>query len=284
MNLTAIIYFFYKRASDRIKNRILSSPKKLTLKEIHPDDKLIRNIINLKFTRQNRYLIPDYAMKTYYKDPSAEHKYIPCGLLETPELYFTNRSEILWGTKSEIKTYLKDLFTLLWTEISEDYETYKIQTELYLLDYVPYAKYSTYWNILFSPNNPHPAIAYGVMEDDIIQNIDSAREAAFDYFYQKCCLDFELSFLFLSQKTETFRKINKAIENFIFNEFIPILQKHAPTASSLGLRVQSMIINELIHCADLAYSSNIYNRSNARQQIYAASQYIMNLENLKQYI
>lgn len=98
----------------------------------------------------------------------------PDGLLA--KLPFRNRKEILWGTDDEIECYLPLLFELLWNEVSYQDNSNHIDKELYLCEYIPYAKYSTYWNILFSESNIYPAISYGIMEDDVINNIDKAKE------------------------------------------------------------------------------------------------------------
>lgn len=176
MNIENIMAFFYKKASSRIKEQIEIS--KLTQKEIYMyDPKQISHIINNRRTKNNKYLITDAVLLSHI----CKDKCI--GLL--PKLSFNSKKEILWGTDKEIESYLFDLFRLLWKEVTVEDDFYKIDKEKFLCDYIPYAKYSTYWNILYSPHNEFPAITYGIHENIIVENIDSAREQAFIFLYDR---------------------------------------------------------------------------------------------------
>ena len=178
MNIEKIAEFFYFKASKRIGEHINKSG--LSYSKIHkPDHKQISRIVNNKRTPNNPFLICDAVIINYYLDETTGN-HICCGLLGTPELNFNNAKEILWGTDEEISSYIFDLFILLWEEVSSSPQ-YQLDTELYLCDYVPYAKYSSYWNILFSETNIYPALYYSIREDDVVENIDPARENAIKY-------------------------------------------------------------------------------------------------------
>jgi hypothetical protein len=152
-----------------------------------------------------------------------------------------------------------------------------------LCDYVPYAKYSTYWDILFSVNNVFPAIAYGILEDDVINNIDSARDSALLYFYEKCKSDFEDIFFKFANRTKSFSKINQVFQKtFIEESFVPMLLKYRPDDHSLGIRVKKLIASDLSHCAALACGVPIINKKYFSELINASSIYIYALENLQQ--
>ena len=63
--------FFYSRASKRIKEKIGDKRHK----DIHyADSKQISRIINNNRGRNNRFLIPDSVIETYYKDECCDIK------------------------------------------------------------------------------------------------------------------------------------------------------------------------------------------------------------------
>lgn len=278
MNLELITNFFYERASKRITLKVRQS--KLKYSQIYkPDHKQISRIINNKRNRNNPFLICDAVISNSYKDEETG-TFIKCGLLET--LDFKNVKEILWGTSEEINSYLFDLFILLWSEVSAENSPYNIDRELYLCDYIPYAKYHTYWDILFSPDNKYPAIAYGIDENTVISNIDPARDNALKYLYQKCSDEFKKIFWNFTEETLSFHKIDKVFkESFIEQLFIPMIKEYSPNASSLGLRVRDLINIDMSHSAPLIFNENENNDSYYRALINASSKYIVALENIQ---
>lgn len=282
MSIERILDFFYMKASNRIKNRILNSGLKYN--EIHPcDPKLISRIVNKKITKNNPYLIPDSVIRTFYKSVESDET-ISCGLLETKSLNFKNICEILWGDRKEISLYLEELFYLLWFEVVESDYGGEIDTESYLCDYIPYAKYSTYWSILFSNDNCFPALLYGIREDDVISHIDSTRQEALLFLYKKCKTEFEGIFLGFTNRINSFHKIDKVLKtDFLEKDYIPMLKRFSPGNDSLGLRVRDLIK------ADISCSASILNNSYTgiteykKQIIRASSEYILSLEKIQDF-
>lgn len=274
MNIDVILEFFYCRASTRIKEKVTES--KLTHREIYMrDSKQISWIINNNRTKNNRFLITDAVLQNC--DDFGE----PDGLLA--KLPFRNRKEILWGTDDEIECYLPLLFELLLDEVSYEDNPNHIDKELYLCDYIPYAKYSTYWNILFSENNIYPAICYGIMEDDVINNIDKAKEEAYIFLYNKCKNIFKKNFFEFAEKTDSLHKINQVfLDNFIRDKFIPMLIQNKPNNSSLGIRVKNLIEADLSHVASLVLNEEDIDQKYYAKLINASSTYIVCLEKLQQ--
>lgn len=276
MNMEIIMEFFYKRASKRIKEKVEKSGKKHA--EIYKNDsKQISRIINNRRTRVNRFLITDaiISSSTPKKD---EIGFEPIGLLH--KLDFKSEKEILWGTDEEIKGYLRELFELLWNELPDNDSEYQLDKNFVLCDYVPYAENRTYWNLLFSSGNKHPALSYGVREDDIVKNYEKVEQEAFDYLYSKCAKCFEEAFDNFSSKTDTFHKINKKFkENFIDAVFIDLIRQNAPNEHSLGVRVKRLIENDLSQTANLiyAYKENGNVDEIKKQLINASSEYVVKL-------
>lgn len=273
MNINVILDFFYCRASKRIKEKVTES--KLTHREIYMrDSKQISWIINNNRTKNNRFLITDAVIENC--DDFSE----PDGLLA--KLPFRNRKEILWGTDDEIECYLPLLFELLWDEVSYQDNPNHIDKELYLCDYIPYAKYNTYWNILFSESNIYPAISYGIMEDDVINNIDKAREQAYIFLYNKYKNIFKKVFVEFVEKTDSFHKINQVfLDNFIRAKFIPMLIQNKPNSSSLGIRVKNLIEADLSHVASLVLNNDDIEQKYYSKLINASSTYIVSLEKIQ---
>ncbi|GAB6168567.1 hypothetical protein JCM1393_10270 [Clostridium carnis] len=273
MNIDIILEFFYCRASNRIKEKVTES--NLTHREIYlRDSKQISWIINNNRTKNNRFLITDAVLENC--DDFGE----PDGLLK--KLPFRNIKEILWGTDYEIECYLPLLFELLWDEVSYEDNPNLIDKELYLCDYIPYAKYSTYWNIIFSENNIYPAISYGIMEDDVINNIDKAREQAYIFLYNKYKIKFKKIFVEFVEKTDSFHKINQVfLDNFIRDKFIPMLIQNKPNSISLGLRVKNLIEADLSHVASLSLNDDDIEQKYYSKLINASSTYIVLLEKIQ---
>lgn len=287
----ALAEFFYRKASARVKIKVEKS--NLKHKEIlYPDPKQISRIINNNRQRNNKFLINDSALETSYVDEN--NKSVSTGLI--PSLPFNSPKEVLWGTDKEITEYLHDLFTLLWDEVCVRNKL--IDSDFYLYDYVPYAKYSTYWKILFESdtiNDPRfsfveydgkmlnfPARFFGIKEDTVIENIDSARSEALEFLYARCKDDLFKSFIEFTEENDSFHMLNNRIKSgLIEKRFLPLMEKYKPDASSLGLRVKDLILEDLSYCAALVCNRSIDNPDYRKQLINASSDYILRLEKIQ---
>lgn len=281
MNINNIMEFFYEKTSKRVKEKIKNSGS--TYENIFPSDpKQLSWIINNNRTKNNRYLICDAVIKYEDKDKKNEHY----GLIMCCD--FKDKKEVLWGTETEIESYLPDLFLLLFNELNtlDLNNAYNSKSEYILYDYVPYAKYSAYWKILFSSNNIHPAIFYGIYEDQIINNIDSSRNEAIRFLYIKCKNRFAKIFKKFADNTRSYSKIPDVFEKkFINQNFIPMLdeiENKMKEKASLGLRVRDLILNDLSMSALLIVGKdNNNNEENIKNLINASSKYICKLEEIQ---
>lgn len=273
MDIENIMEFFYIKASKRIKREVEKS--KLPHQKIHMrDSKQISWIINNKRTKNNRFLITDAIID------NCDSFGNPDGLLH--KLSFKNRKEILWGADKEIESYLPELFKLLWDEIVSEDSFYNIDKELFLCDYIPYAKYRTFGNIIFSQDNAYPAIMYGIYEDDIIEKNDYVEKDAFIYLYNRCKHDFSNIFFEFANERDSFHKINHYFQkSFIEKLFIPMLVRYKPNGNSLGLRTKSLIESDLSHCASLVCKDNNESNNYLSKLINASSIYIMALDEVQ---
>lgn len=268
-----IAEFFYKRASKRIKEKIKQS--RLSYEEIYfRDPKQISWIVNNTRGKNNKFLICDAVIENYGADGSI-------GLL--PKLDFKSKQEILWGDKEEILSYLPKLFEVIWEELPKE----MIDKELYLCDYIPYAKYNTYWEILFHStysNKHYPALLYGIDECDVISSREPSKKNAIGHLYKKCSKRFTEIFFQFAAATDSFHMIPKKLEmNFIESLFLPMLDTVKPDESSLGLRVKNLIIADLSQSAELILGIKPSNEE-IRSLIYASSKYIVELEKIHEKI
>ncbi len=276
MNIDSIMGFFYERISLRVKQAVAKSG--LRQEDIHYNQKLISKIINNYRDRHNRFLVIDSVFYCdIINDETGERS--PGGLLGIKELGFKDEKEILWGTADEIISYIFDLFEHLILEVFSDPNDYDVDIEKYLCDYVPYAKYSTYWKVF--NHNIYPAIFYGVLEDTVIENLYPSRLEAIRLLYNRCADAFLDNFLSFIQDIDSFRGIDKKFKTlFIDVKFVPLIKSVPPSHNSLGLRVQQLVLNDLSHTASLVAGETVDNYEYTKALIHASSEYVLALEHI----
>jgi hypothetical protein len=200
-----------------------------------------------------------------------------------PKLGFEKIQDVLWGTSDEIPGYAEDLFNKIFSDLFACQPELDFSLEDILCDYVPYAKDSTFWNLLFAKGNTFPAIFYGIHEDTIIDNIGHDREKALTYLYIKCESEYLAALTTFTSETDSFTKIDKVfLKDFVYKSFIPILKKHIPDESSLGIRVKYLIFADLSHVPKLMTAiEGKEKRDYYKQLINASSNYILKLEHIQ---
>lgn len=128
----------------------------------------------------------------------------------------------------------------------------------------------------------YPALFFGIKEDTVIKNIDSARDGALDYLYGKCEEEFLKTFKEFTKENDSFHMLNNTIKNdLIEKRFLPLMDKYKPDESSLGLRVKNLIFEDLSYCATLFCKHNIENPKYRKELIKASSAYIIRLEHIQ---
>ena len=305
-----IAEFFYERASNRVRLQIEEEGLR-HIDIIYTDTKQLSRIINNKRKRNNPFLINDSALISSFHD---EDEY---GLV--PKLRFESKSEVLWGNEQEIRTYIRDLFMLLWNEVCINRK--RINSELYLCDYIPYAKYSAYWKIIFESDTTNdirfsfvknseipmlssgienlnytrnsdeeynnrmlnfPAMFFGIKEDTVIENIDSARDSAIEFLYNRCKEEFFNTFKEFAEDNDSFHMLNNIIKkDLIEKRFLPMMEKYRPDKSSLGLRVKNLIFEDLSYRAAIYCNRRIDKSDYRKKLIDASDEYISKLEDIQ---
>lgn len=278
---------FYKRLSNRVRVRIENN--NLSHQQIYPPDhKLISRIINNKRTKNNPFLVNDSVISTYF--PNDSGKLMEIGLL--PKLEFNSVSELLFGNEEEINCYLHELFHLLWALVTDEENNYAIDEEnnhaideeLYLCDYIPYARIKSYYDILYNVNNTIPDIHFGVSRDILFNNFTQIEEDANNYIYKRYATDFKRIFLDFVNNTDTFHMIYREFDKFIQNKFVPMLIEKEPDFSSLGLRVRDLIKHDLSKVGPIveqALCNKLRPDPTLKNLINATSNYILQLEKIQ---
>lgn len=87
-------------------------------------------------------------------------------------------------------------------------------------------------------------------------------------------------FSFIEDK-KSFRGIDKIFKiSFIDEKFVPLIRDNPPNSTSLGLRIQQLILEDLSHTASLIVGETINNIEYKKALIHASSEYILALEEI----
>lgn len=281
MECTNSLNLIYKKCADRIKRR--KNKFGITASKIYPNDpKLISKIINNTKTKNNRFLIPDSVLQCWYDNECF-------GLIS--KLNFNNKQEILWGNKKEIQEYLYELFFMIFDDLLESSDKNKLET--FFLDYVPYAKYTALYKILFRDEVAKKELkqfsfllAYGLSEDEVINeylNFLTDKKEIINYLYKKYDKDFYEIFLSFVNQVQSFHKIDKIFSDFIEEKFIQMLKTKIDERTSLGIRVYNIILEDISMTEKLLSNKNYddYTSKITRNRIRVSSRYIVELEKLQ---
>lgn len=275
--------FIYENCANRIKER--KNKLNITSLEIYPcDDKMISKITNNKRTKNNRFLITDRVLEYYSKDNKEIY-----GIVS--KLNFNSKSEVLWGNKKEIQEYLYELFFMIFDDLLESSDKNKLET--FFLDYVPYAKYTALYKILFRDEVAKKELkqfsfllAYGLSEDEVINeylNFLTDKKEIINYLYKKYDKDFYKIFLSFVNQVQSFHKIDKIFSDFIEEKFIQMLKTKIDERTSLGIRVYNIILEDISMTEKLLSNKNYddYTSKITRNRIRVSSRYIVELEKLQ---
>lgn len=294
MNFKNTTNYIYKNCINRVKKRL--EKHGLPQISICPSDKsLVSHFFNYEKyennaeqcndksnpLKNNPYLITPKLLNGLDESGNA------CGIV--PVLGFKDEYEVLWGTNEEFNNNLHQIFRNIISDLL-DMHTYDIEINNVLCDYVPFAKYFTYLQLILKTHSPVIPY-YGITEDEILFNIDNAEANAIDFLYSKP--DFKKDFKkifsdFIQQNKlkDKYTNIDKKITNrFVQPDLIPLLKKYAPSGDSLGLRVKNIIEHDLAQSKDLilAHEKNhtLSDSEYKKALINASSSYIVKLEEIQ---
>lgn len=224
----------------------LSSYTKSDGGEMFYDVAMLKHVFGKKiYKNKNPYLIPD-----------------SCLIYLTHRLSFESEIELLWGNLEEEENFQEIFYNLLKDCIFEKNELNELINQV-LIDYVPYAKYSSLFDMILFPkkfdmkkiqgtNYYLPMFFYGISEDEVLERFGPCLQEAVDFLYKKCHKEFETIFKnFIYNKGSSLKKIDKKIYEFVKLELKELLMRYIPTESSLGVRVKGIMVSDWISQGDL---------------------------------
>lgn len=233
MNNIKILDFFYSKAQQRIEAayNAYNEVNHLKYSDILPSNpKLLSYIINGKTTTKNNpYLITAGAIDA---------------LVAIKKFPLKTAKEILWGNQEEIDLYIEDLFFLLWEEyISSSQE---INSEYFQCDYLPFAKHLVIKNAIVNENNEFLEVLYQTSKEELLLNDKIITNESIKYIFQKNKEWFQTEWEAFASKTSTFTKLNKIIDSFVSDIFVPKLKENTPIErTSLGIRAKNLLESDL---------------------------------------
>ena len=212
----------------------------------------------------SRYGKLDYSILVNIANGKAHPKKNPNLMSDYQILYLSkklrlDKSKLIWGD-FENSDFPKKLFIklLLDTLYGEDKS---LQTKLndILIDYVPYAKYHSFWQFFVvaeidTPRLPNSKYSlssffYNIREDEIFERYEPIQMNAIEFiFYKydeqilKIIRDF-LKLNFYVDDEYSLKKIDKKLTKLV-SQLMNFFSENMPNEDSLGLRVRNIIISD----------------------------------------
>lgn len=231
--------FIYENASKRIQNRI--NTLGVSRGDVLNSDPLLSNILNNKRTRNNPFLIPDYA---FYFKPRKEIKIegIEYGFL--PVLKFRNHQEVLWGNDEEKN---KNIEGFHWNLIFDLETTQAELIDKALCCYIPYSKLKAYKKLLADCDDREYALKYFLFDIKEFDNIPIVRKKAIEFLL--LVPEYKEKFkklIYELYEFNSFSGLNKKLETFVKEKFVPLLEDCFINNNTLGMRTKMIIEQDFI--------------------------------------
>lgn len=103
----------------------------------------------------------------------------------------------------------------------------------------------------------------------------------FDLYITDALHQFKDYFFSFIEDKKSFRGIDKIFKtSFIDEKSVPLIRDNPPNSTSLGLRIQQLILEDLSHTASLIVGETINNIEYKKALIHASSEYILALEEI----
>ncbi len=267
MEFTGTKDLIYKNCSIRIAEKI--KEENISYRKLYPPNpKIIGHILKCQINKKrNPYLIQN-AVLCEIKD----------------KLNFDSNQEILWGSHKEIAFYLPIIFQHLIFDLLSPSSEYKDKIDNILCRYVPYARYSAYYHLLFETESPipgfEPSLLYNVNEFDMRMNIEAMTDKAIVHLFLLCKNNFFQLFLTFTDSHDTFRSWDNDLKKWVDKYFIKMLESYAPTSNALGTRIRNIINSDYLYIPFIDPITN-KNSQSMKDLISATDKYIQELENIQ---
>lgn len=243
---TLLKAYIYQKCVNRVEQRRLSENKPKPQISLCVDDKsLVSNFFNCKLGHNNKYLITKRLLN--YKNEET-------GTLSgaVPVFKFKNEHEVLWGNDEEFRENLYDIYVLLFTDILNSKSEYNELIKDVLCDNIIFAKYSSLFDIKYIYDVS--LLTTFAVPDDMVSayNMNIYLKIALKHLYERPNFQnkFQKLFYEYTQKYNDYTNIDKRL----MKDFIPhlshLLENYLPESDSLGLRVKTLIKQDVIKIID----------------------------------
>ncbi len=261
----------YKNCASRIAIR--QKEKKISNRKLYPQNpKIIGQILKCQTDqRRNRYLLQNAVLHAINK-----------------ELNFDGYENILWGNAEERTYYIPVIFQHIIYDLLSPSSKYKNSVDTILCRYVPYARYSAYYHLLYTPRpaltDYDLSIIYEVDKFDIQNDIDQMIDEAIADLYINCSNGFQsLFFAFIEENKDSFKCIDRKLETWVNDKLLVFLQKYIPSENSLGIRIRNIINSDYLYIPQLMSFAECNNpdTESLKQLVIATDKYIQELEQIQ---
>lgn len=270
MDLKYTKEFIYINCAKRISEKI--EEKGLSHRAIYrADPKMIGRIRRCQIKEnRNTYLIQD-SIRDCLKD----------------KLEFDTFKDMLWGTDEEIgeEISLRLLFQSIILDLISPSSEYKNIVNEILCGYVPFARYSGLYQILFESGisiaQETITYFYDIDKIDVLTCIDTYADKAIQFLFNKCKSDFLQAFLRFANSTNSYKKWTYKFEKWIEKDLMILLCEYMPNENSFGKRIKGMIHSDYLHIAQLVSSYNPEEINAIKMLLASTEKYISMLEDIQ---
>ena len=273
--------YIYRKCVDRVENRRLSEhPTKPQIKLCPGDKSLVSYFFNCKLGPNNKYLITERLLDYKNKEDGARYGAVPI-------FKFNDKHEVLWGDEKEFDENLFDIYIFLFTDILNSKSEFNILIKDVLCDNIIFAKYYSLFTIKYT-YDISLLETFAVPDAMVnITNMNIYLKIALKHLYERPEFrnKFKDIFLDYTKKYDDYTHIDKRL----VKDFIPalsiLLNEYLPAPESLGLRVKTLINNDLIKMLEQLHDIGNGNIDNTnfeinKRIINASSLYITKLEEI----
>ncbi len=162
---------------------------------------------------------------------------------------------ILWKNFKDNSNLIDEITLMqIFQSLIIDLYTSKKYTDIIndvLCRYVPFARYTAYYNIFFT--NKFEAYQlekhnyFHFNKASLWECIDTYINDATIYIYNLCKDEFRLLFIEFASSILMYKKIDSKLQLWVNKEFIKMLKKYLPNEYDLGLRIRNIIEDDYVN-------------------------------------
>lgn len=264
--------FIYRTTGKRISERI--EEKNISHRSIYErESKLIGRIRKgIAIKNRNPYLLRNDVQKAL-KD----------------KLGFMTDNELLWGSETEIEGYSFLMFQSIMYDMISEGSDYIDETKDILCIDTSYAHWAAYEEIFskpyFSTSTKYPIKEYyGIDDGDVVDALETATADAISYLFSFVQSSFKKSFLHFTEHTDSYKKLDRKLKEWIDQDILPMLEKYRPTQHSLNFRIKKLISEDFVYIPYISNNSafSLSDTIILKELLLATEDYINSIEKIQE--